>query len=108
MSGTNELALLLYTDDNGIPGTPIRAWKLANLPIFGTCCILQTRKYETGVPVKANTQYWVVLKTMPQARDTYGVWDDNFKGTQGTWANTTGQGWHTSFQVLPSVGVYGQ
>jgi|SRR5271170_1650114 len=108
VSGSNEMALLLDADDNGIPGSTLHAWKLSNLPEFGSCCVLQTRKYVTGIPVKAGTQYWVVLRTMPQGTDTYGVWDDNFKETQGTWANNTGQGWHTSYQVLPAVGVYGQ
>jgi hypothetical protein len=108
VSGSNEMALLLAADDNGIPGATLHAWKLSNLPEFGSCCILQTREYVTGIPVKAGTQYWVVLRTMPQGTDTYGVWDDNFKETQGTWANNTGQGWHTSYQVLPAVGVYGQ
>jgi hypothetical protein len=108
VSGSNEMALLLDADDNGVPGATLHAWEITNLPEFGSCCVLQTRKYVTGVPVKAGTQYWVVLRTMPQGTDTYGVWDDNFKETQGTWANNTGQGWHTSYQVLPAVGVYGQ
>jgi len=108
VSGTNEVALLLDEDNNGIPGAKLHAWELSNLPVFGSCCILQTSKYKAGVPVKAGAQYWVVLRTMPQGTDTYGVWNDNYKGLQGTWANNTGQGWHTSYQVLPAVGVYGQ
>jgi hypothetical protein len=108
VSGSNEMALLLDADDNGVPGAMLHAWKLSDLPEFGSCCVLQTREYVTGIPVKAGIQYWVVLRTMPQGTDTYGVWDDNFKETQGTWANDTGQGWHTSYQVLPAVGVYGQ
>lgn len=108
VTGSNEMALLLDADDNGVPGAMLHAWKLSDLPDFGSCCILQTRKYVTGIPVKAGTQYWVVLRTMPNGTDTFGVWDDNFKETQGTWANNTGQGWHTSFQVLPAVGVYGK
>jgi hypothetical protein len=108
VSGSNEMALLLDADENGVPGAMLHAWKLSDLPNFGSCCILQTRKYLAGIPVKAGTQYWVVLRTMPQGTDTYGVWDDNFKEIQGTWANNTGQGWHASYQVLPAVGVYGQ
>jgi hypothetical protein len=108
VSGSNEMALLLDADDNGVPGAMLHAWEISDLPEFGSCCVLQTRKYPTGVPVKAGTQYWVVLRTMPQGTDTYGVWNDNFKETQGTWANDTGQGWHSSYQVLPAVGVYGQ
>ena len=108
VSGTNQVALLLDADENGVPGKTLHAWMISDLPEFGSCCILQTRIYKTGIPVQAGTQYWVVLRTMPKGTDTYGVWDDNIKGTQGTWANNTGQGWHSSYQTLPSVGVYGQ
>lgn len=108
VSGSNEMALLLDADESGVPGAMLHAWELTDLPKFGTCCVLQTRTYKTGVPVKAGVQYWVVLRTMPKGTDTYGVWDDNFQGTQGKWANNTGQGWHASFQVLGGVGVYGQ
>lgn len=108
VSGSNEMALLLDADANGVPGATLHAWMLSNLPEFGSCCVLQTRIDQGGIPVKAGVQYWVVLRTMPKGTDTYGVWNDNFKGIQGTWANNTGQGWHSSYQVLPGVGVYGQ
>lgn len=108
VSGTNEMAVRLDADDHGVPGATLYAWKLSDLPGFGSCCILQTRKHVAGIPVKAGTQYWVVLQNLPNHKDTYGVWDDNFNEIQGTWANNTGQGWHTSYQALPAVGVYGQ
>jgi hypothetical protein len=108
VSGTNEMGLLLTADANGVPGKTLHAWELSNLPDFGTCCTVQTRVYETGIPVKGGTQYWVVLRTTPSGSDTYGVWDDNFAGTEGTWANNTGQGWSSSYQTLAAMGVYGQ
>ena len=108
VSGTNQMGLLLMTDANGIPGKVLHTWELSNLPDFGSCCTLQTRVYETGIPVNGGTQYWVVLRTTSSGTDTYGVWDDNFAGTEGTWANNTGQGWHSSFQTLAAMAVYGQ
>lgn len=108
VSGTNQMGLLLDADDNGVPGKTLHAWELSNLPDFGACCPLQTSVYKAGVPVKGGTQYWVVLRTTPSGTDTYGVWDDNFAGTEGTWANNTGQGWSSSYQVLAAMGVYGQ
>ena len=108
VSGTNDMAVLLDADDHGVPGETLYAWKLSDLPEFGSCCILQTRKHIAGIPVKAGTQYWVVLQNLPNHKDTFGVWADNFNELEGTWANNTGQGWHTSFQALPGVGVYGQ
>jgi hypothetical protein len=108
VSGDDQMGLLLTADANGVPGATLHAWELSNLAEFGSCCVVQTRVYETGIPVKAGTQYWVVLRTTPQGTNTYGVWNDNYAGTEGDWANNTGQGWSASYQTLGGVGVYGQ
>ena len=106
VQGSNGVIVSLNEDSNGVPGKQLAAKTFTNLPLFGTCCTLLTGKGASGIPVKAKTQYWVVLR--PIANDTYCVWNDNYKGIQGTWANNTGQGWHSSFQVLESMGVYGK
>jgi len=106
VQGTNGVVVSLSEDNSGIPGKQLASETFLNLPLFGSCCTLQTIKGNSGIQVKANTQYWVVVR--PVASDTYCVWNDNFRGVQGTWANTTGQGWHSSFQVLESLAVYGQ
>jgi len=106
VQGTNGIIVSLNEDDNGIPGKALASGKFRNLPRFGSCCTLQTGKGKSGVQIKANTQYWVVLQ--PIADDTYAVWDDNFNEIQGTWSNTLGSGWNTSYQVLGAFGVYGQ
>lgn len=106
VQGTNGVIISLNEDSNGVPGRQLAAKTFTNLPAFGTCCTLQTGKGSGGVPVKAKTQYWVVLR--PLANDTYCVWNDNYQGIQGTWANNTGQGWNSSFQVLESMAVYGK
>ena len=108
VSGTNQVAILLDEDDHNTPGHKLHAWAVSNLPEFGTCCVLQTKGDADGIAVKGGTQYWVVLRTLPQGSDTYGVWNDNYQELEGTWANNTGQGWHTSYQALPAVGVYGK
>lgn len=106
VQGTNGVIVSLNEDSNGVPGKQLAAKTFTNLPLFGTCCTLQTGKGNGGIPVKARTQYWVVLQ--PLAKDTYCVWNDNYQGLQGTWANNTGQGWTSSFQVLESMAVYGK
>ncbi len=106
VQGTNGVIVSLNEDNSGVPGKALAAKTFTNLPTFGSCCTLQTGKGKSGIQVKANTQYWVVVQ--PVATDTYCVWNDNFAGTQGTWANNTGQGWHSSFQVLESMAVWGQ
>ncbi len=106
VQGTNGVVVSLSEDNDGIPGKQLASETFLNLPLFGTCCTLQTIKGKSGIQVKANTQYWVVVR--PIATDTYCVWNDNFWGIQGRWANTTGQGWHSSFQVLESLAVYGR
>ncbi len=106
VQGTNGVIVSLNLDENGVPGKQIAARTFTNLPNFGSCCTLQTGIGQSGYQLKANTQYWIVVQ--PIANDTYCVWNDNYNGTQGRWANNTGQGWHSSLQVLESTGVYGQ
>ncbi len=106
VQGTNGIVVSLNEDNNGIPGKRLAAETFTNLPAFGSCCTLQIARNQAGIPVNANTQYWVVVA--PLASDTYCVWNDNYRGIQGTWANDTGQGWHASIQVLESLAVFGQ
>lgn len=106
VQGTNGVIVSFNEDSNGVPGKALAQKTFTNLPTFGTCCTLLTGKGASGIPVKAKTQYWVVLQ--PIANDTYCVWNDNYQGLQGRWANNTGQGWNGSFQVLESMAVYGK
>lgn len=106
VQGTNGVIVSLNEDSNGVPGKALASKTFTNLPAFGTCCTLQTGKGKGGIPVKAKTQYWVVVQ--PIANDTYCVWNDNYQGIQGRWANNTGQGWQSSYQVLESMAVYGK
>jgi hypothetical protein len=106
VQGTNGVIVSLNEDSNGVPGKQLAAKSFTNLPSFGSCCTLQTGMGKSGIPVKANTQYWIVLQ--PIANDTYCVWNDNYQGLQGRWANNTGQGWQSSYQVLESMAVYGK
>jgi hypothetical protein len=74
ISGTNGLVLSLYNDDNGVPGKAIASAQLRNLPVFGTCCVLQVRMDGAGIPLTAGTQYWIVLSTNSAEGDTSASW----------------------------------
>jgi hypothetical protein len=106
--GTNTLLVSLNEDNKGIPGKALHTWHFSNLPVFGECCTLQTAKYAKGIPVKKGKLYWVVLRPQHQFKDTYDVWNNNFAGTQGTFSNNIGSGWHSSYQVLGAFGVFGK
>jgi hypothetical protein len=75
--GTNGLVLGLYSDANGVPGTSLKSWALSNLPQFGTCCTVETKGDSAGIAVKANTQYWIVLKTNNNESTTFAAWNVN-------------------------------
>lgn len=107
VQGTNGLVMSLNEDNNHTPGKALHTWRFANLPTFGSCCTLQTGKYAAGIKVKKGTLYWVVLR--PSSKDTYDVWNNNFKGLQGAFSNNIGSGWtKQSFQTLGAFGVFGR
>jgi hypothetical protein len=108
VQGTNTLVVSLNQDNNGIPGKALHSWIFSNLPVFGSCCTLQTAKYATGIPVQKGKLYWVVLSPQQKFTDTYDVWDNNAANVQGTFSNNIGSGWDTSFQVLGAFGVFGK
>ena len=106
-SGTNNVLLTLNENNGGIPGKVLHAWTFTNLPVFGTCCVLQTGKYQHGVPVTKDTMYWVVLRTTSD--DTFDVWNNNFAGKQGPFSNNLGNGWvNGGIQELGAFGVFGR
>jgi hypothetical protein len=76
ISGTNGLVLGLYNDASGVPGTAIKTWTLSGLPDFGSCCVVEA-KGGADVPVKAGTQYWIVLKVNSKESTTWAAWNYN-------------------------------
>ena len=108
VQGTNTVVVSLNQDNNGIPGKALHTWHFSNLPVFGSCCTLQTAKYAKEIKVKKGKLYWVVLRPQAKFQDTYDVWNDNAGGKQGTWSNNIGSGWNSSYQVLGAFGVFGK
>jgi hypothetical protein len=94
VTGTNSVEVAIATDNGGKPGRFLDNWDLGNLPTFGTCCTLITVKDgDEGIAVKANTQYWLVVKTdAKKSPDTWNAWNLDNSAT-GQLANNTGTGW---------------
>jgi hypothetical protein len=74
-TGSNELELSVNNDASGLPGTAIRSWRLTKLPVFGSCCTVETKADSVGIPVTAGTQYWIVVKTRGSNSDTFADWN---------------------------------
>ncbi len=107
--GPNGVILSINDDNNGVPGQPLKSWRLPNLPTFGTCCTLQTVNLATGIPVTHGKQYWIVLQTPAHNQGTWDVWNDNFNFSQGPTSNNIGSGWVVGgTQTQGAYGVFGQ
>lgn len=92
VAGTNGVSIGLTEDKGGVPGKYLKRWTRVNLPGFGTCCTLKIVTDSGGIPVKAGTQYWVVVKTGANTSDTWDAFNLDNSAT-GPLANNTGSGW---------------
>ena len=109
VEGPNGVILSLNDDNKGVPGQPLKSWRLPNLPAFGTCCTLQTVTLNTGIAVTHGKQYWIVLQTPARNQGTWAVWNDNFNFLQGPTSNNIGSGWVVGgTQTQGAYGVFGQ
>lgn len=93
VTGSNSVEVAIASDNKGVPGKFLDTWNMANLPTFGTCCTLATvRDGDEGIRLKANTQYWVVVKTGAKSSDTWDAFNLDNSAT-GPLSNNTGAGW---------------
>ena len=123
-NGTNKLAVSLYSDSGGVPGTEIKRWHASSLPIYTFCCTTVSVHSAVGVPVSAGVQYWIVLRTDNTDPDTAIIWNYNTTNQVDSmlvaefWSNDHGGGsncgaydnaWRTS-NTYPAfaLAVYGQ
>ncbi|MFZ0285319.1 MAG: choice-of-anchor R domain-containing protein, partial [Terriglobales bacterium] len=110
-SGTNEGAVAVFSDKNGLPGKPLKVWNVKNLPTFGTCCDLVTVKDPAGLKVNAGTQYWVVVGTDTASETAWDVWDFTWNESTGTVAyegnDSTGGLWMTFDGTQSAMAIYG-
>jgi hypothetical protein len=104
--GTNGVVLSLNRDNNGVPGTALKTWNASGLPRFGDCCTLVVKSDTSGIPVSAGKQYWVVLSTNNNEKDTVDGWnvtDTNQvdSATVATYPGNSNQ-WE-AFQTTPGL-----
>ncbi|HEY3637753.1 MAG TPA: choice-of-anchor R domain-containing protein [Rhizomicrobium sp.] len=108
--GTNEIAISLYTDKNGIPDKLLKTFTVTGLQGVSGCCGLAIGKDSDGIPIKGGRPYWVAVTT--PASDTFAVWADNT--TDEIYglpiAENSGSGWAYAGYQIPqlSFGVFGQ
>jgi len=109
VSGADPIVVSLNQDAGGTPGKVLHAWQFSGLPEFGTCCTIQTGRVKPGIPLKAGTLYWLSIRTLLTDPDTYDVWNNDFNGENGDFANSLGSGWiNEGIQQLGAFGVFGQ
>jgi hypothetical protein len=73
--GKNQLVLSLSNDAGGLPGMAIKTWLMTGLPVFGSCCTVDTKGDAAGIAVTAGTQYWIVVSVSGDNSDTIAEWN---------------------------------
>ena len=120
--GTNDAVVLsLYTDHNGLPGTPVKSWHAKGLPTFGACCALAVVKDRQGVSVHGGVPYWIVVSTDRNDKDimaamTYNTTDQIDTRPEAYYCSADKSGnclandqWAVSTDFPPlALGVFGQ
>lgn len=78
VSGTKKVKLGVYTDNGGLPGTPLPGGQgsTTDFPDSGECCGLATvRLPGAGVALQAGVQFWLVASPdNVNASDFHGIW----------------------------------
>jgi hypothetical protein len=86
------LTIQLAADDGGVPGAVYGTWTVfSGVPVFGTCCQIETIHVSPSLPVGQGRQYWVVAST--SGSDTWDAWNWNSVGATGTELYNQGSGW---------------
>lgn len=80
LSGANQVNISLYSGPSGAKATPktliAGPVTVANLPPYGTCCMLTVVNF-SPTPIVAGKQYWIVADTPSSGigSDFDGAWD---------------------------------
>jgi hypothetical protein len=76
-SGTNQISLGVWSDSDGLPGTPLPGGQatIINLPNSGDCCDFATLRIPEGISLIGGTKYWLVASPDDvNAPDFAGLW----------------------------------
>jgi roadblock/LC7 domain-containing protein len=85
-AGVNGMTMVLAENNDGIPGNVLRSASFSDLPDFGTCCTVATKRVSANVhlPVKDGQTYW--LYPLPAAASSYLVWNYDTTNQSGNGA----------------------
>jgi hypothetical protein len=112
VTGTkNGVVASINEDDNGLPGSAIASFRVDNLPIFGTCCVVATQQNGKGASLDAGTQYWLVVRANHSESDEWAAWNlnDTEQVNSVSGAQDFGTGWQAVTALpAPAFAIYGK
>jgi hypothetical protein len=95
VSGLNGMTLILAENSDGVPGKVLGSAPFTDMPDFGTCCKLETKKVTSNLhlPVKAGQTDW--LYPLPAKTTSYLVWnyDTTNESGNGAISQNNGKTW---------------
>jgi hypothetical protein len=107
----NGVVASINADDKGLPGSAIASFRLDNLPVFGTCCVVATQQNGKGAALDAGTQYWLVVRTNHSESDEWAAWNlnDTEQVNSVSGAQDFGSGWQAvTVLPAPAFAIYGK
>jgi hypothetical protein len=96
VTGSDTFYAALYMDSGGQPGTQLKIWhNLTSSQSFGGCCGLVAIMGISGLSLRPNTNYWMVLGPDLLTADTSWGWNYNNQGATGLdlYSNDGGLTW---------------
>lgn len=75
--GEKLVRLGLYSDNDGVPGTPLPGGEAStsDIPTFGQCCELTKVTFpDPGIALEKGVRTWLVVSPDPNAPDFDGNW----------------------------------
>jgi hypothetical protein len=104
--GTGRVSIGLFADSGAyLPGAPLQKVTVEGLPQYHSCCDVVTAVLKPGVPVKAGTRYWVVVKADKSAPDLDAAWNRTYAPMTGDLACSRGSGW-TLLRSVDALGAF--
>ena len=108
-AGTNSVAIWLASDAASYPGDRLAGpVDVGNLPDGGSCCSLAIAKFK-DVPLTKGTQYWIVVGTDKNSKDSADGWNTNITDMRiDSFAFYYLDGWRREQYILPAIGIFGK
>jgi hypothetical protein len=126
VGGTNSVLVCIYSDNGGLPGSPVECvtaynlypfgvgwewpicfWELPHPPYPWPCLCIFVVDWHPIVLVEG-TPYWVVVYPDPLEPSFHGFWNENYENTVGPVALYNGSTWEIQTGIQPAVALYGK